>query len=122
MDLGRFLLQAGASPQITDTAGNSVTDKAWNRICSRRITHTTATQLEELFKKDEWFEERRFTIPHKIVLNLLVPPGNLDRELSLSTREIEIADSEGRISLSWAAESGDTAAVETYCFTGTDVI
>ena len=118
MDLCRFLLQAGARPQITDTEGNSVTDKAWNRICSSRIPPTTATQLKEMFKKDEWFEERQFTTLHKIVLNLIIPPRDLDEELSVSTHEIEIPDSEGRTPLSWAAESGNSAAVETLLLYG----
>ena len=113
LNLCRFLLQAGARPQITDSEGNSVTDTAWNKICSRRISSATAAELEEMFKKDEWFEERQFTRLHKIVLNLLVAAQDLEQELSTSTSDIEVADSEGRTPLSWAAESANVSAVET---------
>lgn len=121
MNLCRFLLQAGARPQITDSEGNSVTDTAWNKICSRRISSATAAELEEMFKKDEWFEERQFTRLHKIVLNLLVTPRDLEQELSISTSDIDVADSEGRTPLSWAAESANGSAVETLLRYGADI-
>ena len=69
--------------------------------------------LEELFKKDEWFEERQFSILHKIVLDLLPTSRSLEQELSASTSTVDLADSEGRTPLSWAAERGSSLAVKT---------
>ena len=66
-----------------------------------------------MFKKDEWFEERQFTILHKIVLDLLPICRTLEQELSTSTSNIEISDSEGRTPLYWAAECGNVSAVAT---------
>ena len=113
IDVCRFLLKAGARPEITDTQDNSVTDIAWNRICVKKVTSKKARELEELFKKDEWFEERQFSILHKIVLDVLITSRSLDQELSTSTSNIETPDSEGRTPLSWAAELGNVSAVKT---------
>ncbi len=66
-----------------------------------------------MFKKDQWFEERQFSILHKIVLDLLPTSRSLEQELSASTSNIDLADSEGRTPLSWAAERGNILAVQT---------
>lgn len=66
-----------------------------------------------MFKKDDWFEERQFSILHRIVLDLLPKSRSLEQELSASTSTIDLADSEGRTPLSWAAEHGNALAVET---------
>lgn len=66
-----------------------------------------------MFKKDAWFEERQFSILHKIVLEMLPTPRSLEQELSASTSTIDLADSEGRTPLSWAAERGNASAVKT---------
>lgn len=66
-----------------------------------------------MFKKDAWFEERQFSVLHKIVLDLLPTPRSLEQELSASTSTIDLADSEGRTPLSWAAERGNALAVKT---------
>ena len=92
---------------------STVTDIAWNRVCSKIIEPSEATALEGMFKKDDWFEERQFSILHKIVLNLLPKSRNLKQELSASTSTIDLADCEGRTPLSWAAERGNALAVET---------
>lgn len=113
IDICRFLLKAGAQPAITDAEDNSVTDLAWNKICSKSIPAGYATELEEIFSKDDWFKERQFTILHKIVLDLVSTPRTLESELSTTTSKIEIPDSEGRTPLSWAAEQGNTTAVST---------
>ena len=90
-----------------------MTDIAWNKICSNKIEPTEAIALEEIFKKDDWLEERNFSILHKIVLDLLPKFRSLEQELSASTSTIDLADSDGRTPLSWAAERGNASAVET---------
>ena len=47
------------------------------------------------------------------MLDLLPVSRNLEKELELSTSNIDTPDSEGRTPLSWAAECGNPAAVET---------
>lgn len=69
--------------------------------------------LEEMFKKDQWFEGRQFSVVHKIVLDLLPTSRSLEQELSASTSNIDLADSERRTPLSWAAERGNALAVKT---------
>ncbi|KAL8789633.1 MAG: hypothetical protein Q9213_001069 [Squamulea squamosa] len=113
LDLCRFLLKAGARPEITDIEEKSVTDMAWNKICLKKVSSSEVQQLEEIFKKDDWFEERQFTLLHKIVLDLLPSCRDLEEELSMSTKDINTADSEGRTPLSWAAELGNFPAVQT---------
>ena len=113
MDLCRFLLNAGARASITDFAENSVNDLAWNKICSRKTSRQEAAALEELFNKDDWLEERQFSTLHKIILDLLPVSRTLDYELQISTRDLDLADSEGRTPLSWAAELGSVAALKT---------
>lgn len=113
MDLCRFLLKAGVHAEITDVEDNSVTDMAWNKICLKKVSSKEAEELEDIFKKDGWFEERQFTALHKTVLDLLSTPRDLQEELSMSTGDIEVADSEGRTPLSWAAELGNLSAVQT---------
>ncbi|KAL9598866.1 MAG: hypothetical protein Q9219_004206 [cf. Caloplaca sp. 3 TL-2023] len=113
MNLCRFLLKAGARAEITDMSDSSVTDMAWNKICLKKVSGKDAEELECMFQKDDWLEERQFTVLHKIVLGLLPSPRSLQEELSASTSNIEVKDSEGRTPLSWAAELGDLAAVQT---------
>ena len=113
VDLCRLLLKAGARPEITDADESSVTDLAWNKICSRLVPADYATELEEMFSRDAWFEERQFSILHKIVLDLLPVRRSLREELSISTSNIETKDSDGRTPLSWAAEQGNITALET---------
>ena len=69
--------------------------------------------LEEMFQKDKWFEERQFSVLHKIVLDLLPTSKSLNQELAVSTSTVDLADTEGRSPLSWAAERGDALAVKT---------
>ena len=66
-----------------------------------------------MFKKDKWFEERQLAVLHRIVLDLLPTSKSLNKDLSVSTSMIDLADIEGRTPLSWAAERGDTLAVKT---------
>lgn len=113
LDLCRFLLDAGARTEITDMEENSVRDLAWNKICLKQVTNQDAAKLESMFKKDDWFEEKQFTLLHKIVLDLLSPQRDLEEELSTSTRDIDTPDSENRTPLSWAAELGNRSAVQT---------
>lgn len=75
-----------------------------------------------MFKKDEWFEERQFSILHKIVLDLLPTSRSLEQELSASTSTIDLADSEGRTPLSWAAERGNSLAVKTLLRYGASLV
>ena len=51
MELCRFLLKAGASADITDIQDHSVTDMAWNKICSKSISSRHAAELEEVLTK-----------------------------------------------------------------------
>lgn len=120
IQLCHFLLRAGARPDITDLDENSVTDLAWNRICSKRIASAEAAELEEMFKKDDWLEERQFSILHKVVLGLLSTPRDLDLELATSTKNINLPDSEGRTPLSWAAECGNVSALRSLLCYGAD--
>ncbi|KAL8927043.1 MAG: hypothetical protein Q9208_002589 [Pyrenodesmia sp. 3 TL-2023] len=110
LSLCRFLLEAGAHPEICDLEENSVRDLAWNKICLKQVTDQDAAELENIFKKDDWFEEKQFTLLHKIVLDLVSPQRDLEEELSASTRDINTPDSENRTPLSWAAELGNVSA------------
>ena len=74
-----------------------------------------------MFKKDVWFEERQFSVLHKIVLDLLPTSRSLEQELSVSTSTIDLGDSEGRTPLSWAAERGNALAVKTLLRYGASV-
>ena len=121
MDLCRFLLKAGARPEITDLDDSSVTDLVYNKINSKTISYEDAAALEEMFNREEWFEERQFSILHKIVLDLLPIPRDLDQELLASTKDINLADCEGRTPLSWAAELGNNLALRTLLNYGADV-
>ena len=113
MDLCRFLLKAGARAEITDIEDSSATDMAWNKLCLGKVSGKEAEELEVMFKKDDWFEERQFTVLHKIVLGLLPTSRDLHEELSISTSSIEVSDSDGRTPLSWAAELGNLSALQT---------
>ena len=48
------------------------------------------------------------------VLDLLPTSKSLNQELSVSTSTVDLADTEGRALLSWAAERGDALAVKNY--------
>ncbi len=66
-----------------------------------------------MFDMDECFQERQFTILHKIVLGLLRVHRDLDVELSASTSMINAPDSRGKTPLAWAAQCGHTSALVT---------
>ena len=88
------------------------------RDISPRIATGEVAVLEQMFKKDKWFEERQFSVLHRIVLNLLPTSQSLDQELSMSTSTFDLADTEGRNRLSRAVERGDVLAVKTLLLYG----
>ncbi len=69
--------------------------------------------LVKIFYNIEVLETRQFSFIHKIVLGITQYNRNLKLELHESTSTIDAVDSQGRTAISWAAERGDVAAVET---------
>ncbi|KAJ8122753.1 hypothetical protein ONZ43_g1130 [Nemania bipapillata] len=58
---------------------------------------------------DDFIEDSRFTLTHRIVLGLSLKP--LEEELILRPEDIDIQDSMGRTPLAWAAARGDSRSV-----------
>ena len=87
---------------------------AWNKVCLKKVFDEDAAELEAIFKKDDWFEERQSTLLHKIVLDLLPTRRSLPKELFPSQRVTSKSRiRKGRTPLSWAAEMGNLSAVQT---------
>ena len=83
-----------------------------HRVCSKSLSADVVTAFKEVFKYDDWLDERQFSVLHKIALDLL-PSRDMDGELEVSTSKINDGDSEGRTPLSWAAECGNKSATKS---------
>ena len=83
-----------------------------HRVCSKSLPADVAAALKETFNYDEWLDERQFSVLHKIALDLL-PTRSMEDELEVSTGIINVGDCEGRTPVSWAAECGNSSALES---------
>ena len=73
-----------------------------------------------MFGEEPWLEQRQFTGLHKIVLKLAKMRLSLVDKLRVSTKDINVIDSEGRTPISWAAELGSQDHVSVLLRFGAD--
>ena len=83
-----------------------------HRVCSKSHPDDVVASLKEIFKYEDWLDERQFSTIHKRSLDLL-PSRTMEDELEISTGEINDGDSEGRTPVSWAAECGNSSALKS---------
>ncbi|KAI9746981.1 MAG: hypothetical protein M1835_002281 [Candelina submexicana] len=107
----RFLLKAGADLYLQNDFQNCAVDFAWDHVF--RGASSNQDPLVKIFYNIEVLETRQFSIIHKIVLGITQCNRNLKLELHESSSTIDAVDSQGRTAISWAAQRGDTSAVET---------
>ncbi|KAL8731479.1 MAG: hypothetical protein Q9181_004289 [Wetmoreana brouardii] len=119
-ELCDFLLKAGAKGDMHDFDDRTATDIAYHKICAPSFDQSSAERLRTLFDEESWLEQKQFTTLHKIVLRLTNTCRSLDDELLVSTKEINVTDSEGRTPISWAAEHNDDRAVAILLKFGAD--
>ena len=121
VELGGFLLQAGASPEVPDFSGTTALDLAYNQICTPTFDKARRKRLQSMFDDETWLEQKQFTILHKIILRLTRPERILKYELQTSTREIDVPDADGRTPISWATARSDYESVVSLLQHGADV-
>ncbi|KAI4202608.1 MAG: hypothetical protein LQ348_001487 [Seirophora lacunosa] len=107
-ELGRFLLQEGADPDLTDSNGRKPVELFAERAFAGQLDHDL---VKNMFEGTTFVESRQFTILHKIVLGLI--DRDLKGEVELSTAAINDTDAQGRTPLCWATIRDDHSSVET---------
>lgn len=107
-ELGRFLLQEGADPDLTDSNGRKPVELFAERAFAGQFDHDL---VKNMFQGTTFVESRQFTILHKIVLGLI--DRDLKGEVELSTAAINDTDAQGRTPLCWATIRDDHSSVET---------
>lgn len=83
---------------------------AWEHALSGNLSKEDTLAVADIFQDTEYLSTRRFSVLHKIVLEILTK--DLETELQCSTSEINGLDSQGRTPLSWAAARGDSRSVQ----------
>ncbi|KAL8936823.1 MAG: hypothetical protein Q9216_004734 [Gyalolechia sp. 2 TL-2023] len=116
--LGRFLLQAGADPELTDSNGRKPIELFAERAFSGQFDSHNHHLVKDMLEGTTFVESRRFTPLHKIVLGLI--HGDLEKELKVSTAAVNDCDAQGRTSLCWATVRDDRLSVETLLAYGTN--
>ncbi|KAI4280926.1 MAG: hypothetical protein L6R38_004061 [Xanthoria sp. 2 TBL-2021] len=112
-ELGRFLLQAGADAELTDSCGRNPVELFFERALSGQFGPPDSHDhylVKSMFKDTSFMEGRAFTTLHKIVLGFVA--RDLKEELAVSTSSINDCDSNGRTALCWATICDDQTAVE----------
>ena len=103
----KFLLDQGADASQEDKQKDSATNIAWERIYGKLADDEVSDAFGAMFTQDsDYFDNRNFTIFHKIVLGH--NHSHLAQHLRLNkTIGIDSQDANGRTPLSWAAARGD---------------
>lgn len=114
-ELGRFLLQEGADPDLPDSNGRKPVELFAERAFAGQFDHDL---VKNMFEGTTFVESRQFTILHKIVLGLI--DRDLEGELELSTAAINDTDAQSRTPLCWATIRNDHSSVETLLAYGAD--
>ncbi|KAL9013998.1 MAG: hypothetical protein Q9173_001340 [Seirophora scorigena] len=114
-ELGRFLLQVGADPALTDSNGRKPVELFVERAFACQFDHDL---VKNVFEGTTLVQSRQFTTLHKIVLGLIV--RDLKGELELSTAAINDTDAQSRTPLCWATIRDDHSSVETLLAYGAD--
>jgi hypothetical protein len=110
-----FLVRAGADSGYRPIAAsdNSPRIKACHFLLEGGNSEETNEALRTITNGSEYFDEfiedSRFTVTHRIVLGLSMKP--LEEELILHPEDIDIQDGMGRTPLAWAAARGDNRSV-----------
>ncbi|KAI1176158.1 ankyrin repeat-containing domain protein [Nemania sp. FL0916] len=110
-----FLLRAGADSSYIPIAAsdNSPRIKAYHFLLEGGNSEEASEALRTITNGseylDDFIEDSRFTLTHKIVLGLSLK--TLEEELLLHPEDIDIQDSMGRTPLAWAAARGDNRSV-----------
>lgn len=113
-ELGRFLLQAGADAELTDSCGRKPVELFFERALSGQFGPPDSHNhylVKSMFQDTGFMEGRAFTTLHKIVLGFVA--RDLTEELAVSTASINDCDTNGRTALCWATIRDDQTAVES---------
>ncbi|KAL9593681.1 MAG: hypothetical protein Q9219_007436 [cf. Caloplaca sp. 3 TL-2023] len=108
-ELGRFLLRAGADPELTDSNGRKPVELFAERAFSGQFDSDGSQVVKNMFEGTNYLESRRFSSLHKIILGLI--PRDLEKELEMSTVAINDCDAQGRTPLCWAVIRDDLSGV-----------
>ena len=117
-ELGKFLLQAGADPDLTDSNGCKPIELFAERAFSGQFDDYDYQLVKDMFKGTSLLENRLFSPLHKIVIGLI--DQNLAKELELSTAAINNRDFHGRTALCWATIRDDHSSVAILLANGAD--
>ncbi|KAI0474231.1 ankyrin repeat-containing domain protein [Xylaria cf. heliscus] len=119
-----FLLRAGADSSYRPIAASDNSPRI--KACHFLLEGGNSGEANEALRTitngseylDEFIEDSRFTMTHRIVLGLSMKV--LEEELILHPEDIDTQDSMGRTPLAWAAARGDNRSVVTLLRYGAD--
>ena len=116
--LYRFLVENGGDQELTDVHGYKPTELIGERLLSAELSNEDTHVIGNMLDETDFMETRRFTIIHKIVLEIV--KRSLEEELEISTALIDSTDSKGRTPLAWATIRDDLPKVTVLLDYGAD--
>ncbi|KAI0973587.1 ankyrin repeat-containing domain protein [Xylaria arbuscula] len=119
-----FLIRAGADSTYRPIASSDNSPRI--KACHFLLEGGNSEEANEALRTitngseylDDFIEDSRFTLTHRIILGLSLKP--LEEELILRPEDIDTQDSMGRTPLAWAAARGDNRSVVTLLRYGAD--
>ncbi|KAI9662406.1 MAG: hypothetical protein M1821_008573 [Bathelium mastoideum] len=111
IDMCKLLLYHGVDKYAQNDSGLRAIDEAWNYILTLK-EGKKRTEFEELFKAEDYFDEKGFNIIHRVSTGVSTNIS-LEDALFSSGEDVDAQDVDGRTALSWAAARGDFTSTQT---------
>ena len=107
-DICDFLINEGADPFAENVFGNRPIDDVLDLILTSQLKREP---FEKYFLNGDYYEEKRFSIIHKVATELC--PLDMATTLEVSGMSVDIQDADGRTPLAWAAGRRNLAVLQT---------
>ena len=107
-DICDFLINEGADPFAENVFGNRPIDDVLDLILTSQLKREP---FEKYFLNGDYYEEKRFSMIHKVATELC--PLDMATTLEVSGMSVDIRDVDGRTPLAWAAGRRNLAVVQT---------
>ncbi|OLN95764.1 putative ankyrin repeat protein [Colletotrichum chlorophyti] len=121
-DMCSYLLNNGVNQFFEDTSGFSAAMMAWEIVIPWDATKALAEKtdaIQQLFKKDDVFENFRFSPLHHALLSM--PDEDFGKQLKLNFSWVNHQDALGRTPLAWAAAKNYLGKARQLLEAGADV-
>ncbi|KAL9067376.1 MAG: hypothetical protein Q9157_006830 [Trypethelium eluteriae] len=110
-EMCKLLMDFGADMYTENDDGTRSIDRAWDYILALP-EGKKRDEFAELFKSDDYFDDKGFNIVHRIATGVSTNIS-LEDALIASGEDVDAQDKDGRTALSWAVSRGDFTSAQT---------